>query len=104
MSAPISISAVESNRLSIFYYRRENGSLATLTARKSGEDPSDESYATTTVLLDGNTVHPAALQISAVSYTRGNNREVSFVSLLLLTRLPISLSLSLSLSLLLSYY
>ena len=100
MSAPISISAVESNRLSILYYRRENGSLATLAARKSGEDPSNEPYRTGTVLLDGNTVHPAAPQISAVSYTRGNNPEVSFVSLLLLTCLPISLSLPL----LLSYY
>ncbi|XTI88989.1 hypothetical protein V2W45_1457903 [Cenococcum geophilum] len=75
MSAPISISAVESNRLSTLYYRRENGSLATLTAQRSGEDPSHPSYATASVLLNGNTVHPAAPQISAVSYTRGNNQE-----------------------------
>ena len=73
---PTSMSAIESNKLSILYYARPTGELASLTAQKSGEDPSNESYKSANIILNGNTVSAAVPQVSAVSYRYNGNREV----------------------------
>ena len=94
MTTPTSISAVKSNNLSIIYYVRNNGALASLTAQKSDESPAHPPYGIANILVNNNTVHPAAPQIDAVSYTADGNREVRFIYLLLLECLPIPLLLT----------
>ena len=73
---PSSISAVESNQLSILFYARPDGDLASLTAQKSGEDPSNQDYKPANVLLDGNTVSATVPQVSAVAYDYNGVKQV----------------------------
>ena len=68
---PTSISAIESNNISILYYARPNGELASLTSQ-----PSDQLYQSANIILSGNTVTAAVPQVSAVSYEYKGNKEV----------------------------
>ncbi|KAG8531213.1 uncharacterized protein KY384_004571 [Bacidia gigantensis] len=73
---PSSISAVESNQLSILYYARPDGDIAALTAQKSGEDPSNADYKSTNVILEGNTISATVPQLSAVAYDFHGSKEI----------------------------
>ena len=73
---PSSISAVESNQLSILFYARPDGDLASLTAQKSGEDPSNPNYKAANIISDGNTVSATVPQVSAVAYDFRGSKEV----------------------------
>ncbi|RYO75798.1 hypothetical protein DL766_000191 [Monosporascus sp. MC13-8B] len=76
MASPTSISAVESKDISILYYTRSGGQIASLTSQKSGEDPKNPEYVTANVMLGGNTVSAAAPQVTAVAYTLNDSREI----------------------------
>ncbi|KAL9607577.1 MAG: hypothetical protein Q9167_007521 [Letrouitia subvulpina] len=73
---PSSISAVESNQRSILFYARPDGDLASLTAQKSGEDPSYPDYKSANVILDGNTVSATVPQVSAVAYNFAGSKQI----------------------------
>ena len=74
---PTSISAVESGDISIIYYARANGELASLTAQRPREDPSYPDYKAANVIKDGNTVVSKVPQVSAVAYRLHASNEVS---------------------------
>jgi hypothetical protein len=76
-SAPVSISAVESNGKSILFYSRQTGQLACLTAQ-GPEDPASPRYVTSNILLNNNTVEAGSgtPQITAVAYELAGKREI----------------------------
>ncbi|RYP17123.1 hypothetical protein DL765_004742 [Monosporascus sp. GIB2] len=76
MASPTSMSAVESNGISILYYTRSNGQIASLTAQISPEDPENPEYVTANIMFSGNAVSAAAPQVTAVAYTLEGNREI----------------------------
>lgn len=74
---PTSISAVESQRISIIYYARANGELASLTAQKPGESPNYPPYESANVIKKGNVVVATVPQVAAIAYTLNDTPEVS---------------------------
>ena len=73
---PTSMSAVETNKLSVLFYARPDGQLASLTAQKSGEDPNNPDYKAANVLFEQNTVTAAVAQVSAIAYDFHGQKEV----------------------------
>ncbi|MCJ1278217.1 hypothetical protein MMC21_006032 [Puttea exsequens] len=69
---PTSISAVESNNLSILYYTRTNGQLASLTAQKVGEANKNPDYKSANVMLGGNTVQTSGAPQIRLYYIGGS--------------------------------
>lgn len=75
-SVPTSIEAVESRGISIVYYARHNGDLASLTAQKVGEGPTFPLYKSANILLNNKPVTAAVPQVTAYAYKINTNFEV----------------------------
>ncbi|KAI7219254.1 hypothetical protein KC333_g3066 [Hortaea werneckii] len=77
MSSPSSISAVESNNLSILFFNSDNLQITSLTAQQTGTRDDTDYNITDVTFPGGKRINVKAPQLSAVAYQKDGHHEVS---------------------------
>ncbi|KAI7053951.1 hypothetical protein KC339_g18619 [Hortaea werneckii] len=77
MSCPISISAVESNDLSILFFNSDNLQITSLTAQQTRTRDDTDYNITGVTFRGGKRVNVKAPQLSAVAYLKDGHHEIS---------------------------
>ncbi|KAI7148039.1 hypothetical protein KC316_g12661 [Hortaea werneckii] len=76
MSSPTSISAVESNNLSILFFNSDNLQITSLTAQQTGTRDDTDYNITDVTFPGGKRINVKAPQLSAVAYQKDNHHEI----------------------------